>query len=664
MKGKRFRLRFGIQSRMLLVTFALGSMFVLYVAFATARQAGRDRENVTDRMRLVAALAAARLDGHVGDIAQLLKAMGTTTHADASATAANDIILRAMAEHMPQGVLAVSLWDPDGRNIGSSELGVDEPRPPDARERDFFVSALRAQGLAIESPVRADNGGEWLAVFAMPVRRDGRVVAVISASSRLAALPQAIDPVEDMTPQTVISVIDADGRFLARSLDADRWIGRQAPLDRGLLLRRLGEGRGSSEVTSADGVARIFGIAKSQTVPWLVYVGVPLEVALASARANTRDSVLLGMAMLGVGLLLAVWVAARITRPLHELSADAELLGEGRFEHRSRVRTGSEIGLLAGTFNQMAATLQERIAAGRRSEERLSLALEGSEQALFDWDIAAGRIYYSAKAAELRGGLAAEAEIAPEEMHAFVHPDDLAGVLAGLDAAVRGDADVYEAEFRVRGAGGAWIWLRSRGRVVERDSAGRALRLVGTDADITRSKAAENELRLRAEFDELTGLPNRALFNDRIAGALARAERGGTPVALLFVDIDHFKLVNDTRGHAVGDELLKIAATRLSETVRASDTVARLAGDEFTVILEGLASLAEAQAVAAKLVEALRAPMRIGGVAVGVSASIGVAMLEPGEHDATPLLRRADEALYDAKRRGRDRYETRLASVA
>jgi len=662
-KGMRLRLRFGIRSRMLLVTFALGSMFVLYVAFATARQAGRDRESVTDRMRLVAALAAARLDDHVGDISQLLKAMGSTTLADGSATAANDIILRAMAVHMPQGVLEVSLWDTDGRNIGSSELLVDGPRR-NAKESDYFVSAMRATSLAIEAPVRAAKSREWTAIYAMPVRRDGRVVAVISASGRLASLPDAIDPVEDSTPETVIAVIDAQGRFLARSVDGDRWIGSQSPMDRGLLLRRLSEGRGSSEVVSVDGVSRIFGIAKSHSLPWLVYVGVPVEAALAPVRASTRDSLLLGLAMLAIGLLLAAWVATRITRPLRELSADAVLLGKGRFEHRSRVRTGSEIGLLAGTFNQMAATLQERIAAGRRSEERLSLALEGSEQALFDWDIAANRIYYSAKASELRGGPAAEAEIAPEEMRAFVHPDDIDGLLAGLQAAVGGEAGVYRAEFRVRGAGGAWVWLRSRGRVVERDADGRALRLVGTDADITRSKATEDELRQRAEFDDLTGLPNRALFNDRIAGALARAQRAGTPVALLFVDIDHFKLVNDTRGHAVGDELLKIAATRLSETVRASDTVARLAGDEFTVILEGLASLAEAQAVAAKLVEALRAPMRIGGIPVGVSASIGVAMLERGEHDATPLLRRADEALYEAKRRGRDRYETRLASVA
>lgn len=658
-----FRLRFGIQSRMLLATFALGSLFVLYVAFMTARQAGHDRENVADRMRLVAALAASHLDDHVGDIAQLLKALSGPLALSREATAANDGVLRSLAAQMPSGVVAVSLWAADGGNIGSSESFAGGSRPS-ALGSDFFTTALRAPGLAIQAPVRPDKGGAWLAVYATPVLRDGRVVAVISASTRLSTLPAAIDPGEDTTADTLVSVVDGDGRFLARSIDGEQWIGRQAPLDRALLLRRLADGRGSSEVTGVDGVDRIFGIAKSRTLPWLVYVGVPLEAALAPARASTRDSIVLGLAMLSAGLLLAAWVAARLTSPLRQLGADARLLSEGRFEHRSKVRTGGEIGLLARTFNQMAETLQERIAAGRRSEERLSLALEGSEQALFDWDIVAGRIYYSAKAAELRGGIAAESEISPDDMRAFVHPDDIDRVQSGLHAAARGDVAVYEAEFRVRGAGGEWVWLRSRGRVVERDAAGRALRLVGTDADVSRSKAAEDELRQRAEFDDLTGLPNRALFNDRIAGALARAERAGTPVALLFVDIDHFKLVNDSRGHAVGDELLKIAATRLREAVRSSDTVARLAGDEFTVILEGLASLAEAQAVAAKLVEALRVPMRIGGGAVAVSASIGVAMLEPGERDATLLLRRADEALYEAKRRGRDRFETRLAGVA
>lgn len=657
------RVRFGIQSRMLLVTLALGSLFVLYVAYTTMRQAERDRAHVREQTRLVATVAGSRLDDQVGDIAQVLKTLAGQLEADPLATLANDAVLRSLAAQMPPGVASVALWGLDGDNIGSSEFLPMLGRPR-AADRAFFTAALGSAGLAIEAPMREHKGGDWVAVFAVPVLREGATVAVLSASSRLNTLVQTINPSEDLPVGAVISIIDGEGRFLARSIDADRWIGKAAPLDRALLLRRLAEGRGSSEVTGIDGTARIFGFAKARSVAWLVYVGIPLETALAPARASTRQSLWLGLAMLCIGLVVAAWTAGRIARPLRELSADARLLGEGRFEHRSAVRTGSEVGLLAHTFNRMADTLQQRIAAGKRSEERLSLALEGSEQSLFDWDIAAGRIHYSAKASEMRGEAAVETDMAPDDMRAFVHPGDLTGVLAALKATVRGDTALYEADFRVRHRDGHWMWLRSRGRVVERDAKGKALRLVGTDTDITHRKAAEDLLRHRAEFDALTGLPNRALFNDRIAGAIARAERGGHALALLFVDIDHFKSVNDTRGHAVGDELLKIAAGRLSEAVRGSDTVARLSGDEFTVILEGLDGLEDAQAVAAKLVSALRMPMRIGDSELVVSASVGVAMLAEGELDAVSLLRRADEALYEAKRRGRDRYVTRQAETA
>ena len=222
--------------------------------------------------------------------------------------------------------------------------------------------------------------------------------------------------------------------------------------------------------------------------------------------------------------------------------------------------------------------------------------------------------------------------------------------------AFTGRTPIYEVEFRVRHRHGRWLWLRSRGRVVERDAAGRALRLVGTDADITRQKAAEQQLRQRAEFDALTGLPNRGLFNDRLESAIERARRSGKTMALLFLDIDHFKGVNDSRGHGAGDTLLRIVAERLLATVRGVDTVARLAGDEFTVILEGLAEPADAEVVAMKMVEALRPPMRIGADLVSVSTSVGLAVLSDADVDAASLLARADEALYEAKRAGRDHY--------
>ena len=288
-----------------------------------------------------------------------------------------------------------------------------------------------------------------------------------------------------------------------------------------------------------------------------------------------------------------------------------------------------------------------------RSEERLSLALEGSNLALFDWDLVGDLIFQSAQAAAIRGEPAVETTASAEALRTLVHPDDLAGMFARLKAALNGTEPIYHAEFRVRKLSGDWLWLRARGRVVERDPAGRALRLAGTYADINQRKIAEMRLRRLAEFDTLTDLPNRAQFNDRLQLAMASATRDKA-MALLFLDIDHFKSVNDTLGHEAGDQLLKGFAARMRELVRQSDTVARLGGDEFTIILEGLHDMSDAKALAKKLVETLRQPIDVGGMRLEITVSVGVATSLLGDTNAAALLGRADLALYEAKRRGRN----------
>ena len=652
---RRRALRLGIQPRLLLLTLAIGLLFVLYIAFNTARQSGRDLVHAREQIRLVAGLAGARLDEHLGDVLQLLGTLAASLPVEPSDFDANDATLRRLAPTFPANLTGVSLWSPAGANIGSSE-DVPASGRLSAADRPFFLAAMRGPSVAVEAPLRLHKGGEWTAVLALPIVRGGRTVAVVSVATRLQTLTSLLDPESTLPDGAVISLIDAEGRMVGRSVEPERWIGQPAPMDRTLLLRRFAEGRGSAENTGLDGVARIAGFARARSVPWLVYVGIPVDTALFGARTNARDGLLLGLAMLAIGLGLATWVARRIARPLRELSADARRLGEGRFEHRTEVRTGGEIGLLAHTLNRMAAALQERIAAARRSEERLTLALEGSGQALWDWDIARQRIFCSARGSTFQGGPEQPFEVTPQERETHVHPDDLPTVRTRVGEAFAGRTPLYEVEFRIRHHDGRWVWLHSRGRVVERDAAGRAVRMVGTDADITARKAEEQQLRQRAELDALTGLPNRGLFNDRLESAIERARRSGKAMALLFLDIDHFKGVNDSRGHGAGDALLRIVAERLLATVRGVDTVARFAGDEFTVILEGLAEPADAEAVAMKLVEALRPPMRICNELLTVSTSVGLAVLADGDVDAASLLARADEALYEAKRAGRDRY--------
>ena len=192
------------------------------------------------------------------------------------------------------------------------------------------------------------------------------------------------------------------------------------------------------------------------------------------------------------------------------------------------------------------------------------------------------------------------------------------------------------------------------------DASGQVVGIYGATTDVTSLKAVEKQLERLAQFDALTGLPNRNQFNVRIAGALARIARSGLSVGLLFIDIDGFKRVNDSRGHAAGDALLREFGARLAAAVRETDTVARLAGDEFVVILDGVHRREECQFIARKIVATMRRPMRIGHEDVVVTTSIGVAMTDDSATAPEQLLQKADAALYVAKAQGRDRYEVAI----
>jgi diguanylate cyclase (GGDEF)-like protein/PAS domain S-box-containing protein len=179
---------------------------------------------------------------------------------------------------------------------------------------------------------------------------------------------------------------------------------------------------------------------------------------------------------------------------------------------------------------------------------------------------------------------------------------------------------------------------------------------ISIQEDISAQKIAEQRIQHMAHYDALTGLPNRSLFFDRLGHALANSKRSAEHVALLFLDLDRFKPVNDTYGHVVGDALLKAVAERLINCVRESDTVARIAGDEFTVILSRLNHRADATVVAEKIVKAISEPFLLGGHTVHIGTSIGIALYPDDAPDEQELLRLADEAMYEAKHHGRNTY--------
>jgi diguanylate cyclase (GGDEF)-like protein/PAS domain S-box-containing protein len=415
----------------------------------------------------------------------------------------------------------------------------------------------------------------------------------------------------------------------------------------------------------------------------------------------------------------------------------------------------------------------------REREDRLKLALWGSGDEFWDWNVKENSLFRIG--ADQLLGFHREQQLSTDEWRTRgVHPDDLPRVQRILQQHIVGATEHFESEHRVRNARGEWIWVRSRGRVVSRDADGNPLRIAGTARDITANRdadherrialevlssmseavcvidldfrfvsvnpafcrmtgyepdeavglpssvldseqhsaefyrqvrmtlaesghwqgemwqrrkdgeeflgwielsevrdsgghrthyvavvndvtdkrRAEQELRYLANYDTLTGLPNRTLLSERLARAVVRARRMDMRVAVLFLDLDRFKDINDSMGHAAGDRILKSAAARLLSTVRETDTVARLGGDEFTVVLEEIVDIAEAERVARKIIDAFAAPLDFDGRSdVSISPSIGISLYPDHGLVPTDLLKFADTAMYQAKERGRNTFQ-------
>ncbi|MFA9219062.1 MAG: EAL domain-containing protein [Sphingomonadaceae bacterium] len=303
-----------------------------------------------------------------------------------------------------------------------------------------------------------------------------------------------------------------------------------------------------------------------------------------------------------------------------------------------------------------------RAAEQASAAERVELALNGANLGLWEWHVGSDTRLEDGRAAAMlgdSGALEGDTEGgASADWRRRIHPDDLLARDAAIQAHLDGASLAYEAEYRVRHRAGHWVWLLSRGKVVQRSATGAPLRMLGTRMDISARKRAEAEIAQLAFYDGLTRLPNRRLLLDRLQLAIAKAARAGSMGAVLFVDLDNFKSLNDTLGHDVGDRLLEMVALRLQEVTRETDTVARLGGDEFVLLLEDLGvqqclALANAAAVASKVLEALSGAYLLAGQEVRSTPSIGVALFGAGTHTVHDLLRQADMAMYEAKGAGR-----------
>ena len=292
----------------------------------------------------------------------------------------------------------------------------------------------------------------------------------------------------------------------------------------------------------------------------------------------------------------------------------------------------------------------------RTSDARLQAALALSGNGIWEWHPATNDVILSAAWKQMLGYADHELENRFETWRSRIHPDDVSDAMQKARMYADGLSETYDVEYRMHCKDNSWKWIRSRGASMLRSADGKSRKIIGTNCDISEKRHSEEQIWHQANFDELTGLPNRRLFRERLDWELAKADRGNYAVHLLFIDLDRFKEVNDLLGHDVGDTLLRVAAQRISACVRNSDTVARLGGDEFTVILASVVNRPHVEDIAKKILDSLAASFITFNEEIYLSASIGITIYKDDADRPEELIRNADQAMYAAKAAGRNQF--------
>jgi diguanylate cyclase (GGDEF)-like protein/PAS domain S-box-containing protein len=416
-----------------------------------------------------------------------------------------------------------------------------------------------------------------------------------------------------------------------------------------------------------------------ELLPWRLELTRPQALALAR-HEDERLSRTLVLVLVDIVLIAAIWFGIQLTvlRPLRHIegrivkfeaaqSQPAALQGDDAIARLDRAldRALSGWQRSAMALQTLNRTLEERVAERsaelQASEERYQLAIRGTTDAIYDWNLVHDTVFFSPRWSELLGTFASDS---PAGWFDHVHADDRATVTSAIQQHLAAPSEPFHVEHRIRRADGSLRWVLARGQAVL-DPTGKAIRLAGSLSDISSRKQAEAELLERAIHDPLTGLFTRQHLLEQLEQAIETAQRYRYALALCMCDIDHFKQVNDTNGHRMGDEVLAAFGAIIRNELRTSDFAGRYGGDELCLVFPHTRAVDAGISIERIRTALAQQPFGAGGsMPLHVTASFGIAELPADPCCAADLMGLADDALYEAKRAGRNCWKAFITTVS
>ena len=526
-------------------------------------------------------------------------------------------------------------------------------------DRKYAIGALRENKATVGVPLFGRALKSMLVTIAAPIRDpQGNVVGALAGVTDLAK-PNFLDSIGAnsfgksggylvVSPETRMIVTASDKKRILEVLPA---AGVNPDID-----RYINGAEGHQILHNPAGVETLVAVQRIPLAGWYVASVLPTSLALAPIRAlEDRIHAATVILTLIVGLFMW-WLLRRELAPLSKAAVSLEGLSRDSANTSPLpVIRPDEIGTLIASFNRLLGSLRERQTAIAQSEARYRRLVENSPDIVYTFSTNRGGIDFAGQVDKIFGYSADFLREHPLLWSESIHPDDRALVGAAIEDFRQGKS--YKIEYRVKIANGTWRWLydRSIGGYTQGDE----LIIQGLAMDITDSKAASDRISHLAYYEQLTGLPNRRLLIEKLQQALSStltAQRFG---ALLYIDLDNFKTINDTLGHDIGDALLKQVAARIAECVGSTAFAASLGADDFAVIAYDLGGTPQAATDAAKilgqsLLATLREIFEVGQYRCRESASIGIAVFGRPQDTSDDLLKRVDLAMYEAKASGRN----------